>query len=184
MLAKLKLFNEKADRLVRSRYVEAATAPNVEFTVSITKSSPPIASSTRPDEEAVDSFALTLRFFLQPRDGISIGQMFDIYESLPLTDEQRDGLQRSKRNVLAYLDGSSPYQQDDRTLTNRELVEVYLYGHLAHLNADKRITYMRFAATPFKGIVDTFFDDACIELVNIIVWMKDFNEQLMTNPAL
>src|SRR5690242_2528128 len=89
-LRRLRLFNEKAERLRRTRFIKMTSAEGVGVRVSYRANEPLTVEKRGADEEATDALLLTLRFFLQPRDGIQLEQIEQLYRALPLPDEYKE----------------------------------------------------------------------------------------------
>src|ERR1035441_2037719 len=84
-LQKLKLFNEKVDVVRRGRFFQQVS-PEHSVKIHFGQNEPLKIEKRGADEEAVLALAITLRFFVQPGDGIMLKQIADIYDSLPVED--------------------------------------------------------------------------------------------------
>src|ERR1051325_2638857 len=140
-LRRLRLFNEKAEKLLRCSFVQKVFQKDHGFTISFGEGQPVTVERSGADEEATDAFSLTLRFFYNKRDGISLDQMRELYESLPISKEEkckaRDAFARYDKMLSSGI--GSVFK--GVTLTNWHIIETVLYGSLAHINDDKRPIY-------------------------------------------
>jgi hypothetical protein len=103
-LQKLKLFNEKIEVLRRRNFIQQVFQPNHGVTINFGRPEPLTFERRGADEEALHAFATTLRFFVQPRDGITIEQIAKIYESLPVEDEAKRSARAAADSLDGYLD--------------------------------------------------------------------------------
>ena len=83
-LTPLKLFNERAERLKRSRFLEWLNkSPKEPRKEAIISGDWLAYEGLRPDD--LDAFCLNLRLLMQDRDGYSIRCLSKEYEKLPET---------------------------------------------------------------------------------------------------
>lgn len=145
----IELFNEKAEKLSTMRFPRAILSENCGVEISFERQASPNWSidvrAQRVDDEAVESLALTIRFFVQDNEPCSIRNLSKIYGSrilLPLSErflQLRDYLQ-------AHLEMEAQPQPregfEGRTMINNDIFQVFLYGGLAHANPVKRRHYL------------------------------------------
>jgi hypothetical protein len=87
------------------------------------------------------AFALTFRMFFRDRDGISFREMAEIYDAPCIPAALGDDYRWARQAVNEFLDGATMCEINGERITRRRLVDVFLYGGLAHLNPDKRDDY-------------------------------------------
>ena len=95
------------------------------------------------NEEELKAFLLTARLLSQDNDRISIGNIATVFNKLV---SERHSL---SMNFNAYHMGLNEYlDRRDHGLshTNREIFEIFLYGHYAHRNKNKEDTYRKWKA--------------------------------------
>lgn len=84
----LRLFNEKAEKLARLNFMAKLTHPNAGVTISFNNPKEGGATVTQerrgPDEEAIDAFVLTFRYFIQDNEQTSFRNMEQHYLAAPL----------------------------------------------------------------------------------------------------
>lgn len=132
------------------------------------------------DEFATDAYALTLRFFLNGRDGISIKQVGDLYQLLPLEDEEKCRLSEAFRQFEESLQEKIGIKVIDTELTRWMVVEVLLYGDLAHANDDKRPVFEDWRDPPqLYAMIQAEFEVAVAHISNFIFQLRGFNEMLL-----
>ena len=176
-LQKLKLFNEKIETVMRGRFVPQVFRPDHGVTMNFQPEKPLTIEKRGADEEAILALATTLRFFVQDRDGISLSQIADIYQSLPVEEMAKKSARSAVENVDKYLDGGLGFAFNGEVTTNRRLFEVVMYGGLAHANDDKRIEYERWMKGPAAKFMQFFFEDIVAHMLQVIVSFQSMNER-------
>jgi hypothetical protein len=141
-LRRLGLFNEKAAAIRDGRFVTQVFHPRHGFTW-ITPGDGSMQTEWRgADVDATKALALDLRYFIwgQKRDHINLWEIRDLYESLPVNSEDKQTI----RDLIDSLDetlNSTAIVIGAEPVTWRKLLEVFMYGGLAHANDDKRRVY-------------------------------------------
>jgi len=135
----LQLFNEKADKLESLSFIRKLQGSGV--TISATLGQPVQAEWHGPDDEAIDAFVLTIRFFVQDNESTSFGNMADLYSKLPVSADlvQKFNVARARTN--GDLDKTTLVNLNGVDLTYRTVYEVFLWGELAHANLKKKADY-------------------------------------------
>ena len=90
MIEALELFNNKANKLARSKLVEMMFGTDTGFTISQNAGEPMQITSRGPDETAIDAFVLTFRFFYQPGERSSFGKVADYYRTSDIDNDLKD----------------------------------------------------------------------------------------------
>jgi hypothetical protein len=89
IVSTLKFFNEKADKLRNSNFVKNAVADS-GINLSWSEGQPAEVLRRGPNQENIDAFVLTLRFFLQDNERSSFRNLSaKIYSSPLVLDEHR-----------------------------------------------------------------------------------------------
>ena len=185
---RLKLFNEKAKTLHGRKFIPQVS--NNRFMWSLSADEVTVTYETQgPDEESRLAVVSTLRMFVQPRDGISIPQIAELYEALPVEvdPKAKESARRAADSLKEYFAQHTGITFQGDVLTNGRLFEVFMYGDLAHANDDKRADYEKWmkhpAATP---ILPVFFDEIVGVLLGGILSFHAMNkrtsQQLETFP--
>ncbi len=84
---------------------------------------------------------LTMRFFVQGNETISLRNMADVYASLHVTPDLVEKFNDARAKTNAGLDKPMPMNLGGHVLTWREIYEVFLWGGLTHANAKKKLGY-------------------------------------------
>jgi len=92
-----------------------------------------------PDVDALKSFVLTLRFFIAPKDKCDIEFITKVYSKLPFDQIERQRFLVLKQRYDDFMGSDSGFGENGVSITNWELIELLIYGNLAHANPDKKI---------------------------------------------
>lgn len=183
-LRRLRLFNEKADRLERRSICRRIMKNDFSVAVFVDEEGHLRELVTEDlDEEALDAFALTYRFFVQPRDKISLDQIAELYRSLHQVDPAIVARVDVRARAVATTRDSFAgfaYSDIDR-LTKGDVVDHFLYGDLAHSKPEHVERYQRHMTT-WSGI-RTYAIYAFVTLVgettNAFMEIRDINSEVI-----
>lgn len=160
---KLQLFNKRARYLAESRFIKwLETHGNKQ---------PDMARLVLGDwlvfeglhREDLDSFFLNFRLLIQDRDGFSIESLANIYEKFPADyDEAKMVFNDLREKINDYLTQESILKFHEKHLTNNDVLEIILYGGIAHNNPKH---YPKFIKMTEAGLYSLF---TMITLWNIV----------------
>lgn len=93
-----------------------------------------------PNEELIDAFLFTFRLFLQNKESWSIGNLERFYSSEFLGGDFLKEYRDIRLALNHYLDNAGDFiiKDNDRVLSRLDIMEVFLYGDLAHTNNVKK----------------------------------------------
>ena len=175
---RLKLFNEKIRTLRDRNFIRQVFNPNHGITFEFDSEKPPTFERLGADEEALHAVATTLRFFVQPRDGIDLEQMAAMYQNLPVEDMAKRSARRAVDILNAYLDSSTGVVLNGRTITRRQLFDVIFYGSIVHANIDKRLEFETWMRDPaVDALLRTFFEETIARMISTIVSFYAMNDR-------
>ncbi|MFN8399317.1 MAG: hypothetical protein U0X74_04820 [Anaerolineales bacterium] len=85
----------------------------------------------QPDNEKLDAISTTLRLFFQNKDGISFRKMAELCDDPDISKEWKEefNFYRNNQNLMfeeIVIEG------DKGKLTNKEILDMFLYGKLVH----------------------------------------------------
>ncbi len=80
----IRLFNEKAEKLKRCSFTSTVFNQKTGVHISAKKGEPVRIERNGPNEEAIDAFVLTFRFFIQNNEKISFRNLAELYNKLPI----------------------------------------------------------------------------------------------------
>jgi hypothetical protein len=143
IIKSLKLFNEKVDKLSNSRFIRSIGLPGGGFKMSFKQNDAGVmeakAERKGPDDEAISAAALTLRFFVQNNERISLRNISRYYADNLIDDSLTKRYEEIRNELNDFLDNErySVFKSNQTRLTRRELLDTFLYGDLAHANEAK-----------------------------------------------
>ena len=93
-----------------------------------------------PEEESIDAFVLTYRFFIQDNEMISFRNMSKIYDEMGIAQDKKKVFEGIRETINTFLNSNSMLTIKDKKYTNREIQDIFIYGGLSHANeTQKRI---------------------------------------------
>jgi hypothetical protein len=178
-MAVLKLFNEHVEELENSTFTSFVRERGVSFNMSAHVGEETKFEVVGPTQESTKAFVLTLRMFLQKKDRISIEKLSAAIAALPISKSLNDRFTEFSAAwnsamgvVLVELDGTP--------ITQRYLIDVFLYGVLAHLDADKRDAYNEWQKDPLiSEMLRSYFNSAIVATLNFLRWARLYNEEVL-----
>lgn len=180
-IAALKLFNEKAEKLQKSNLINTTKQGNTGIIFSWKKGEDLKIDRQWPDEEAIDSFVLTLRFFIQDNERSSFGQLAELYESLLASlQDEKNHFKYMRVQLNSYLDEKFVFVAGEPEKTNREIFDTFIYGGLAHANPDKKHVFDSWMGEPLsESLLNNRFITILSEFMDIIKKVQKLNTDVI-----
>lgn len=176
----IELFNEKANRLVHSRFWQHITTKGLRLRLS-SHGKPNLAA---PDNDATQAFILTLRMFIQNNEPISLHNVCQLLEaSSHLDDQKKKELREAHNRLNQYLD-SPAMCQFKKGRPRRAILEFFIYGDLAHTNARKRQDFKEAQSQPWRKYCYSYeFLEIITTIVRFILCCKKEHEKILTKRS-
>src|SRR5262249_18598267 len=165
----LELWVEKA-RLLQDRNFMKRAMDRESFVLR--SEGKPVAIVTS-DDEPIDAALLTVRMFLQCNDDLSLRKLATKWLADPdISQGLREWVTAYRDHLNARLDG--PCGRDDLhvvPITNRVLLETFLYGIYGHSDATKRarIKEWRERGTDWFVMLEHLFTMVVVDVVSTII---------------
>jgi len=179
----LMLFNEKATKLENYSFTQIVFNQDTGFTVSLKniREQPSLEVQRRgPDDEAIDAFVLTFRFFILDNEKSSFRNLASIYDALPISEEKKNNFKEARAYINKALDSTSFLNIDGMTLTYRHILETFIYGGLSHANENKKKEYDIWMLNPFSNqIVTNEFVYILGYIFIVIFYMRNLNTEVI-----
>jgi hypothetical protein len=173
---RLELYNEQAEVLLGSRFAAVMFGQMTGVTLSWEEGGPLEATVKGPDDEAVRAFTLTFRMFFRDGDGISFREIAEIYDAASIPAALRDDYRWAREAIDQFLDGPTMFEVNQERITRRRLVEVFLYGGIAHMNPEKRKAYELWRGNPVLfAMMENEFAVALAEFFNHVRFVREVN---------
>ncbi len=187
-----RLFNEKVQELLELSFVKAVSDPQAGFSLSGKRQDDgtfKMQSTVRgPSVEAVKAFVLTFRFFIQDNETTSLHNIAALYDSSNIDPQQRAYFQSARSEVNKMLDAPNflNLNYDGVTPTNRQIMDVFVYGGLAHANPDKYKTYKDWMSFPPAAVMlQACFNMILGNILHALAYIQHVNDttlQQLTRP--
>ncbi|MDP8939252.1 MAG: hypothetical protein M3N10_02990 [Actinomycetota bacterium] len=179
-LSALRLFNEKADKLERLSFTKKIISEPSGFRLAANSEGGITASRHGPDDESIDAFVFTLRFFVQDNENSSFRNMAKMYDKLHasglLSEAVAGKFSQIRGATNDYLSGETFIQHNDNRLTRRQIFDVFMWGGLAHANKSKKAVFDQWRQVPyFFPLVENEFVHTLVTLLGAIFRMRHVN---------
>ncbi|WP_269521314.1 hypothetical protein [Alteromonas sp. BMJM2] len=172
------LFTTKAKKLLSSSFVKSyQNNSGVDFSW---KRGEDLSIKQRgPDQEQIDAFVLTFRFFIQKNEPISFYSMAEAFKSEFVSDELKEKFSDAKNHLNSYLDSNSMFKIGEH-ITRRELLYVFIYGELSHSDREKREKYNDWMSNQFlAAFMKNEFTSILFEVLNVISYTGGICEEVL-----
>jgi hypothetical protein len=131
-----------------------------------------------PDAKERDAFLLTFRLFYQENEPIAFANLPKILIDPSLSDEFRNRVQSLRQDYFKFITGYSDYTVGlfDGHPTRKQMLDVALYGGLAHTNRPDRIEqYHIWARNDISAFLfEQEFASFLIRILGYIYQLSDF----------
>jgi hypothetical protein len=172
-------FTEKADKLINSTFskemigktgVYLTWEENIQKVVHIS-----------PNEEFIDAFVLTFRFFIQNNDSISIKNMSANFNSGIVNKDIKKKFIDVKTKFNDYLDTDTMFDIGG-VISRRNILDIFVYGELSHMNPSKKEIYDTWMKNEFMAPLLQFeFKLVLHNALKFIKYVSDLSTQVVLN---
>ncbi len=172
----LMLLVEKANRLISFKFDEHVKGVGLGFNGTRTDEDEWVIEFGLPDDEKIDSFILTFRFFYQEGESISFSSLSRFLNDPELSSEWKNGVSKARKAFFDYLKGYSEYTVElfDGHPTRHEILDTVLYGRAAHANPEKIKRLKQWTADDIRA--NLLIQEFTGMLVQILVFIKYLGE--------
>jgi len=183
----LMLLVEKANRLKSFKFDEHVRNIGLGFKVTSTGDGKSVIEFGLPDDEKIDSFILTFRFFYQEGESISFSSISRFLNDPELSSEWKNGVSKARKTYFDYLKGYSEYTVElfEGHPTRREILDTVLYGQAAHANPEKLQRLRQWTADDIRAnLLLQEFTGMLVQILVLIKYIGELSErELELKPA-
>ena len=135
-----------------------------------------------PSTEATKAFVLTFRYFIQDNETISLRNIGALYDQASVDPQLKQHISSARIAVNQMLDSPNfmNLNYNGNIPTNREVMDVFVYGGLAHANIKK---YQRFkewmSFPPSAAIMQVCFNMILGHVLQAIIYIANVNERAL-----
>ena len=175
----LKLFNEKADKLENLSFTKGLGDTGLRITYN--QNQPIQVERYGPNDESIDAFVLTIRFFIQDNEPTSLRNLSKLFSVLPISSELVEKLDNARTETNLGLSQATSLSLDEVDLTFRSIFDVFLWGGLAHANPKLKTTYDGWSEDPaFFLLLQDKFIHALRIILNMIFFARAVNKAALS----
>ena len=176
----LNLFNEKAEKLRRCSFTKSVFEQERVMRLYYKEDGNLKGELEKPDEESIDAFVLTYRFFCQNNEMSSFENMEAVYEKLPISQQRKDSFKNARGQFNAWLDSIPSIEIENVILTRREILDIFIYGGLAHANKKKKEIFDQWMSDPLLSLFMTNeFVSILRKVMDFIIHIRNLNDEVI-----
>ena len=132
------------------------------------------------DREETEAFVLTYRILTQQNDRYSVRRLADVYRSTWVEEDGSRAFEEGRSEINAILESFTKIDFGDGAVSVRHLVDVLVYGALAHSDASKERQYKAWTENPTMAAAAWIeFMGALLSVMRIFRHMRDVNSTLL-----
>jgi len=182
----LALLIEKATKLRASRFVAQMLDTGGSLHWSWKQGEAHKFDWTGPEDESLEAFILTFRFFIQDNERISLGSLEKILDDPAVSTYWKQEYNRVRATLNQHLDEPTApvtISWQNHIITRREVMDVFIYGGLAHANPRKRQAFEDWRTN--SGVFPMFqyeFTNILMELLMAVRYVAYLSEHEL-NPS-
>lgn len=180
VLRSLRLFNEKAEKLSDNSFSRRVFGQESGVTISAAVGQPVVVERRGPDQESIEVFVLTLRFFMQDNEPSSLRNVGKVYDAALVSSELKARFREARQALSDYLDSETYHATQSRRLTNREILETFVWGGLAHANPQMKKRYDSWMS--LGGFSEVFWNTLVVVLATFmkaLAHIHDINAEVI-----
>jgi len=134
-----------------------------------------------PEGEPIEALVLTLRFFINNNEPISLCNMRKLYSGLALSAGLVARFQEQCYELNGFLDSDTNISiEEGKKLSYRDILQIFLYGSLAHGNDfSMRKTFRDLRKGAFFPFLQTYFVEAIRGFVIAINVLRKINQEAL-----
>jgi len=131
------------------------------------------------DQDEIAAFVLDYRQYTQNNDAISIGSLARIYNRPWMHSAARKNFEEIRARFNRELDAPSSLIFGDYHMSVRTLVDIIVYGGLAHSNPEKAKIFESWEKSGIMGMVWAEFFASMRLLMHTLKQLRTLNDQVL-----
>lgn len=177
----LKLFNEKAELVINSKYGKESMEKElgITYTYDGNLEEGMKVSRVGHDPDYRDSVLMKIRMFRVEKDSISLKKMTSLYDSMKIDPVYKQAFHEAIDYLDYYLGEPAATLLDDKPTRGR-LFDVFLFGDISHINDDKTPIYKQWKEDEFSfTMAENEFELIIHEYINVVGVIKKLNDLIL-----
>lgn len=136
------------------------------------------------DEDDIDAFVLTYRLLTQNNDRLSLARISELYNQDWMPSEATSRFREARTHLNNYLDSAATLEFGTQRIAIRQLVDIVLYGGLAHSNESKAELFCLWVNNlTISGLMWVEFMAAMKEALFVFSYLRRLNETVIEAGA-
>lgn len=132
------------------------------------------------DEDEIDAFVLTYRMLTQNNDRLSLANVSELYCRDWMPEEASARFREAREHLNEYLDSAAIMEFGPHKFAIRELVDIVIYGGLAHSNVQKSEIFKAWSANEaIVGLMWVEFQAAMKKALYVFIFLRQLNEAVI-----
>jgi len=174
IMKKFNEFNKEAKDIFDLSFKDKLKNSGVKFSWS--KDDSVFRSELRgPDDESIKAFCNDLRKFIQKNDSLRIEKLVPFYQSEVIDKKEREMFGKEMSSIDKFLRSSSNHTINRKNYTNKEILEIFLYGKFSHRTEGQKETHDHLEKSPLYLSLKNVFIQVLyryLVLINNIVYVN------------
>jgi hypothetical protein len=125
-----------------------------------------------PDDESIKAFCNDLRKFIQKNDSLKIEKLIPFYQSELIEQEEKKMFEEERSSIEKFLQTSSNHIFNGKNFTNKEILEIFLYGKFSHRTDGKKEIHDKLEKNilylPLKNVFITILERYLVLINNLV----------------
>jgi hypothetical protein len=132
-------------------------------------------------QDEIDAFVLSYRVFTQDNDRLSIRSLSAIFAKDWMHPHARECFEDARAQLNRHLDSAATVAFPEGQISVRSLVDIIIYGGLAHSNEQKARVFDSWERSGFKGFIWVDFMAYAREAVETLKYMRNLIRDLIAS---
>jgi hypothetical protein len=130
-------------------------------------------------QDEIDAFVLSYRVFTQYNDRLSIPSLGRIYSQEWIPPRARECFEDARSQLNAHLDNAATVEFSSGQISVRNVVDIIIYGGLAHSNEKKARIFDNWEQSGFMGFMWADFMAYAREAVDTLKYLRGLSRDLV-----
>jgi len=172
---KFKEFNKEAKDIFELSFKDKLQGSGVNLHWSV-ESGILESKLTGPDDEAIKAFCNDLRKFIQKNDSLKIEKLVPFYLSDLVNQAHKRIFGEEISNIDNFLSSNSNHIFNGKNYTNKEILEIFLYGKFVHRTDGQKETHDALEKTPLYLLLKNIFITILYQyliLINNLIYVNN-----------
>jgi ribosomal protein L30 len=131
------------------------------------------------DQDELDAFVLSYRVFTQDNDQLSLRSLSRLYDSEWMPPEAKERFEEARTQLNEHLDSQATIMFGERAVRVRNIVDVVIYGGMAHANPEKAAIFESWEKSGVMGFIWAEVIAYLRALMETVLFVKKLNEQVL-----